>query len=398
MDMNISNEELANQVRKKFIDFFHEEPLLFRSPGRVNIIGEHTDYNEGFVLPVAIDKSIITAIGKRKDGEIHLHSIDFEELYITTLDTIKREPSKWTNYVLGVVAQLLNANHIISGFNLVVGGNIPIGAGLSSSAAMECSVAQALNTLFKLDLSTLKLARLAQQAEHEFAGVNCGIMDQFASVFGKKDHAIRLDCRSMEYHFVPLDLRDYKIVLLNTSVKHSLASSEYNTRRMECEQGVKWIRQKYPYVMSLRDADREMVEECISRLDEVVYRRCRYIVEENNRLHLACEKLRLGNIVDLGQLMYASHKGLSEDYEVSCRELDWLVNAVRDFPGVAGARMMGGGFGGCTINIVKENAIRQITEELSERYRAQTGLELEYYVAETDNGTSEITIDKYQRA
>ncbi len=392
------NEQLAKTIRRSFIDFFHEEPLVVRSPGRVNIIGEHTDYNEGFVLPAAIDKFIIVAAAKRHDDEIHLYSIDYSEMYITSLEAIRKEEGKWTNYVLGVVSQLLKTGSIPAGFNLVVGGNIPIGAGMSSSAAMECAVAKALNILFGLSISDTALARMAQLAEHEFAGVQCGIMDQFASVFGKKGHAIRLDCRSLDFEYVPLNLEGYKIVLFNTNVKHSLASSEYNTRRQECEQGVEWVRKNYPEVKSLRDVTAAMLIECVAHRDRVVYRRCRYVVEENARLLQACVDLRNGDIRALGQRMLETHKGLSCDYEVSCMELDLLVDAVRGHLDVAGARMMGGGFGGCTINIVRTDRITQLSETLGEMYRRKTGLDLGTYVAETENGTMELSVKEHQQA
>lgn len=384
----MENDEVIENIRNRFVDIFQDEPVIVRAPGRVNIIGEHTDYNEGFVLPAAIDRVIVAAAGSRDDNEIHLHSYDFNEVYTTSLERMRKEDASWTNYVLGVVDQLVKARRPPGGFNLVIGGNIPIGAGLSSSAAMECSVIHALNALFDLSLSSMEMVRMAQMAEHVFAGVKCGIMDQFASTFGKKEHAIRLDCRSLEYEYVPLDLQGHKIVLLNTNVRHSLASSEYNSRRQECEQGVRWVKEKFPEVSSLRDVNAAMLEECVAKKDVMVFRRCLYVVEENQRLLRACDFLQAGDIEGLGQMMFQSHDGLSRDYEVSCPELDLLVEAVRENPAVPGARMMGGGFGGCTINLMRTDSIPQLTTELSESYERKTGLKLDVYVAEVDEGAS----------
>lgn len=373
-------------VHQKFNDLFDSDPLIAYSPGRVNIIGEHTDYNEGFVLPTAINKGVSVAIVQRNDTGIHLYSQEFNEHYQT--DTHDIQPVRgWPDYVLGVVKQLQDFGYDLRGFNLVVDGNVPIGAGMSSSAAIECATLFALNELFELPLTLLDMARLAQSAEHHFAGVRCGIMDQFASLFGKKDFAIKLDCKTLEYEYVPLQLNGYKIVLLNTNVKHSLASTEYNTRRAQCEQGVEWINREIGGVNSLRDVTPAMLDDIVAPKDKLVYQRCRYVIEENKRLVSACKALKAGNIHLLGQAMYETHAGLSKEYEVSCSELDFLVEQVKDNPAVLGARMMGGGFGGCTINLVKEEAIEILAETLSEKYKRATGLELSLYVANSENGT-----------
>ena len=393
-----NNELLALSLRKKFTDLFHREPLLVRAPGRVNLIGEHTDYNEGFVLPAAIDEAIIAAIGRRQDNEIHLYSHDFNEVFVTNLEKVERREGSWTNYVLGVVRQLQIAGKEIGGFNLLIGGEIPIGAGLSSSAAMECSVIQALNNLFELSIPEIDMVKMAQKAEHEFAQVNCGIMDQFASMFGRKGHAIKLDCRSLEFEYVPLYLRDYRIVLFNTNVSHSLASSQYNLRRQQCEEGVSLISANLPEVQSLRDAEQWMLDKWVAPVDEIIYRRCRYVIEENERLLKACEYLQAGDIEGLGRMMYASHLGLSKDYEVSCAELDLLVDLVKDNPDVAGARMMGGGFGGCTINLVKERAIGALAGTVLVAYNNKTGIDLGMIMVEADDGASVFHINKKQQA
>ncbi|HWJ26083.1 MAG TPA: galactokinase family protein, partial [Flavisolibacter sp.] len=242
------NEEISKKVGEKFLALFNEKPLLVKSPGRVNIIGEHTDYNNGFVLPAAIDKAICVGVSPRNDDQIKLYSGDFDESFETTVSQMKPTEKGWPNYILGVADQLVKRGYQVRGFNLVIDGNVPIGSGLSSSAAVECSTAFALNDIFGLNIPKMELVFIAQKAEHEFAHVMCGIMDQFASVFGKKDHVIRLDCQTLNYEYVPFKLEGYKLVLLNTNVKHSLGSSEYNTRRQQCEQGVVWVKEHHPEV------------------------------------------------------------------------------------------------------------------------------------------------------
>lgn len=375
-------------LTEKFRSLYNEEPILVRSPGRVNIIGEHTDYNEGFVLPAAIDKAIYIAINKRSDDAIHLYAQDYKQPFESSLSTVAPTDKSWPNYILGVVDQLQKRGHTLGGFNLVIDGDVPLGAGLSSSAAVECATAFALNHLFHLGIEKMELVKAAQLAEHTFAGVLCGIMDQFASMFGKKNHVIKLDCRSLEYEYVPLDLKGYKIVLFNTNVKHSLASTEYNTRRQQCEQGVAWLKEKYPQVNSLRDVNLPMLDEMVKPKDELIYLRCKYVVEEKERLLTGCEDLQKGNIKALGEKMFRTHEGLSREYEVSCKELDFLVNAVRGNNAVLGARMMGGGFGGCTINLIQEDAIDTLVEKLSKEYQQAMNLELSTYIAGIEDGSS----------
>jgi galactokinase len=373
-------------LKDQFKNIFGSEPLVeVISPGRINVIGEHTDYNEGFVLPAAIDKYGHVAVSKRNDDVISLYAVEFNEKFETRIPDIKPIEGKWTNYVLGVADQLLKKAYNVSGFNLIVSGDVPVGAGLSSSAAIECAVCYALDQLFDLQLSKFEIAKLSQLAEHTFPGVQCGIMDQFASVFGKKDHALKLDCRSLEYEEVPLLLEGYHIVLLNTNVKHSLASTAYNERRQQCAAGVRMIKEHVHDVLSLRDVTIPMLDNYVT--DLLIYKRCRFVVEENERVHAAVEQMKAGNTAGLGELMFRSHEGLQKDYEVSCAELDWLVNAVRDNPIVAGARMMGGGFGGCTINIVKEGKIDELIDILSADYKKVMGKELTHYLAATADGT-----------
>ena len=372
---------------KKYKELFNQVPMLVRSPGRINIIGEHTDYNEGFVLPAAIDKAIYVAVGQRTDNEIHLYSVDFKEAYKVAISDLQPTET-WATYILGVADQLIKRGYKIGGFNLVIDGDVPLGAGLSSSAAVECATVFALKELFALGIDRMEMVKIAQKAEHEYAGVMCGIMDQFASMFGKKDHVIKLDCRSLEYEYMPLKLDGYKLVLFNSNVKHSLASTEYNTRRQQCEQGVAWVKEHHPHVNSLRDVSIQMLQQYVLPKDELVFTRCKFVVEEIQRLLTACEDLKKGDIVSLGKKMFATHEGLSKEYEVSCEELDYLVNAVKHNPAVLGARVMGGGFGGCTINIIREDAVEGIVEKLAISYKAAMGLHLSSYSVQTDDGTS----------
>ncbi|MDY0907676.1 galactokinase [Pedobacter sp. CFBP9032] len=375
------------RLKKAFKDVFQTEPILVKSPGRINIIGEHTDYNDGFVMPAAINKAIYVAVSKRDDDEIHLYSESYQAAYQSSVAAIEKSELSWANYVLGVADQLVKRGHKIAGFNVYLDGNVPLGAGLSSSAALECATAFAIDHLNNLQISQMDLALISQKAEHVFAGVNCGIMDQFASVFGKKDHAVLLDCRSMEYEYIPLKLDGYKLVLFNTNVKHSLADSAYNKRRSQCEQGVAWIKSHHAEVNSLRDADLMMLKTYVEPKDSDVYQKCKYVVEEIARIQQAAETLKQGDLVALGKLMLETHEGLSKEYEVSCKELDFLVDYVKNLDYVLGARMMGGGFGGCTINIVKDEEIYTLISDISTLYSNEFGLSLDAYIVETANGS-----------
>jgi len=276
----------------------------------------------------------------------------------------------------------------------VIGGDIPRGAGVSSSAAVECAVIFALNELFEWRLDRLTMVKLAQKAENNFVGVKCGIMDQFASMFGKKDAVIKLDCRSLEFEYKPFDMDGFRIVLFDTNVKHSLASSEYNTRRKQCEQGVAMVKEFYPEVQSLRDVTVQMLDEHVQQVDDIIYRRCRFIVDEIQRLQHACDDLEKNDIQSFGKKMYLTHTGLSEMYGVSCSELDYLITLVKDEPAVLGARMMGGGFGGCTINLVKEEAIAGLSGKVKKAYQEKFDLDMKIYVASIEDGTALISDTK----
>ncbi len=382
------SQQLVEQVVAVFQQHFGEPGFVVRSPGRINLIGEHTDYNLGFVLPASIDKAIYIAIQKREDNGIHLVSVDLQDEYIATLDSFSPSPKQWPDFILGVVDQLQKAGLSIQGFNAVIAGDVPLGAGLSSSAAVECATAFALNAVFDLGLDRKTMVQLSQKAENVFVGVQCGIMDQFASMFGQEEKLIRLDCRSLEYAYIPFPSDEVDIVLFDTGVKHSLASSEYNLRRQECEAGVKMISHKYPEVNSLRDASIQMVNESLANGNDVVYRRCKYVVEEIARLQDACKDLEAGNLPAFGKKMFDTHHGLSKLYEVSCPEADALVAMVSDHPEVLGTRMMGGGFGGCTINIITKGHAQRISEAIAPRYLSAFGKKLKNYMVAIDKGTS----------
>ena len=363
--------------------------LTVKAPGRINLIGEHTDYNEGFVMPAAIQKAATVYIEKREDSTIHLFAEDLKESYTLNLDTVTKSSKDWANYIIGVIAQFQKLVTIPTGFTLRLKSDVPIGAGLSSSAAIECAVAFAINELFSLDLDRMQLTKMAQKAEHEYAGVLCGIMDQFASMFGKKDQVILLDCKTMHYQYYPLKLSNYDIVLLDTQIKHALASSEYNTRRAECEQGISLIQQRYPSTKSLREVSMDMLNECVDSSQMTkVYNRCKYVIEEIERTQAAAKDLQEGQLAAFGQKMFATHDGLSLLYEVSCPELDFLVKEVKDNPNVIGARMMGGGFGGCTINLIKKEATASVVQKLVASYHKTFQKNLLSYEVNIDDGAS----------
>lgn len=375
------------RISDRYIELFGSRPLIVRAPGRINLIGEHTDYNQGWVLPAAIDKNIFLAIGEREDDRICLYSEDYEEKYETSLGSLERSGKLWPDYILGVVEQVLKDDHAAGGFNAVFGGDIPLGAGLSSSAALECATAYGLNKLFGLGYGPLDMALKSQAAENEFVGVKCGLMDQFASIFGKKDHLIKLDCATGEHSYIPFKAKGIRVVLFDTQVKHSLASSAYNERRLECEKGVDLVRKRVPEANSLRNVSEDMLLRHVKPVNETVYRRCSYVVAEMERLQQACRHLQKNDFEQFGQRMFETHEGLKSQYEVSCPELDILVDLVKGHPAVPGARMMGGGFGGCTINLVREGSAKELAAMVTSRYNTETGLQLATYFVSIENGT-----------
>ncbi len=366
--------------------------MLIRSPGRINLIGEHTDYNDGLVMPAAIDKEIIFAVAPSYNHTSKIFALSFNEIF--EVDVQNPQPVSdppWANYLLGIVRQLVDLGHTLKPFTCVFGGNIPPGSGLSSSAALECGFAFALCELNAVQLSRTEIAKIGQWSEHNFVGVRCGIMDQFANMMGKENHLIQLDCQSLEYQYLPIDLSAYSIVLFNSGVKHSLASTEYNTRRAECEEGVQILKELDPSIKTLRDVSLNLLDNNRSVFSDLVFNRCKYIVEEIARVQRASVDLLQGDLQSFGKRMYETHDGLSKLYKVSCDELDYLVSLVRNNPEILGARMMGGGFGGCTVNLIKNRAVKSTIEQVSSAYRKQFNIDIESYVVHIANGTSLIS-------
>lgn len=363
--------------------------LLVDSPGRINIIGEHTDYNNGFVLPTAINKKIQFKFRKNNSHNIcNMASSNINTSFSFDLNAIQKSEQQWENYILGVIHEIQQLSDKLRGFDCILDSNIPIGSGISSSAALECGLAYGLNELFQLGLTKIQLVEIGQRAEHNYVGTKCGIMDQFASVMSKKDHVILLDCQSLEYEYVPIDIKPYKIVLLNTNVSHNLADGEYNKRRNLCEQGVNLIKKKYTKVNSLRDVSSEMLAEFKNEFSEDVFNKCTYVIDEKVRVLNTVEALKNNQLKIVGSNMYNTHYGLQHLYDVSCPELDFLVDFTKNLDEVIGARMMGGGFGGCTINIIHEDAVEKFTAEISEAYFNKFNLKLTSFEAMPNEGTS----------
>ena len=380
---------IAATVLKGYRESFSSQPKLYFSPGRINLIGEHVDYNDGFVMPAAINKGVYYAIAENESNDIHFYAMDFDEWLSIGITEIKRM-SGWKNYVLSVINEFLLLGCKLKGFNCVFAGDIPRGSGMSSSAAVEGGLAFALNEMLLAGLNRIELAKLCQRAEHNFPNVNCGIMDQFANMMGKPDHVLLLDCRSMEYQYFPLQLEGYTIVLLNSNVQHSLTSGEYNIRRQRCEEGLHILKSQLN-IQSFRDITRvEDLQVYKSKMTEKVFNCCQYVIEEIARAKKAGELLQQDDLIAFGKLMYATHEGLSKLYEVSCEELDFLVELAGQNKNVIGSRLMGGGFGGCTINIVAEEGIDKFIDETSKAYQQRFNILLEVYIVETADGTRAI--------
>ncbi|MBN2522745.1 MAG: galactokinase [Bacteroidales bacterium] len=381
---------IIQNLQRKFTDLFQLPPDLYQAPGRINLIGEHTDYNDGFVLPAAIDKAIYLAILKNDLEKLRLFSYNMDEFFEIDIHELKKVEVQWANYLIGVTAQFQKKGLNPGGIDCVFGGNIPPGAGLSSSAALECGFAAGINDQFDFGIEKTELIRMAQKAEHEYAGVLCGIMDQFASTFGKEGYVMKLDCRSLDYEYFPLTNQEVDIVLCDTRVEHSLASSEYNIRRSECDKGVKTIQSVFPDVKSLRDADPAMLDKVKTRMKTTIYDRCHYIIHENIRVEKACKALLKNDFSTFGKLMYETHAGLSKEYMVSCIELDTLVDIAKKSPDISGARMMGGGFGGCTINLVKKGKAEKFISLVNEEYKKTIGSTIQIYRVKTSDGAGKL--------
>jgi len=374
---------LINNVKNTFIRTFKTDPLLIFSPGRINIIGEHTDYNKGFVFPAAINKGIVAAIQKSELDFSTAYALDLDGKVEFNLDKLKPlKEGRWENYVYGVVHEIQNKNKLIGNFNIVFKGNIPSGAGMSSSAALENSIVFGLNELFDLELSKHDMILISQKAEHNFVGVKCGIMDQYASMFGLKNHALLLDCRTIESQPYEIDFKDYQLMLINTNVKHSLSDTEYNDRRSACKSISKLLS-----VKALRDATEADLEKIIDKVTPANYQKALYVIQENSRTLKAAKAIEYGDLETLGSLIYQSHNGLSNQYKVSCHELDFLVNQAKANPNILGARMMGGGFGGCTINLIAKTQAEAFAEKVSKAYHREFNKTCSVYFIEISEGT-----------
>lgn len=375
-----------SQLKERFEDFKGE--LSVSSPGRINLIGEHTDYNEGFVLPTAIDLRIDFEFRRNGTADTcYIYSQTYETFATFDLNQVLPQKDSWANYLLGVIDEIQKLGKQVEGFDCIVRSDLPIGAGISSSAALECGFASGINELFELGLQEIEIVRLSQAAENNFVGSNCGIMDQYASVMSKKGHLILLDCRSLEAQYIPADFKDGKLLLLNTKVTHNLAEGEYNKRRKECEDAVKTIQERYPQVKALRDVNEEMLKEFREPLSTQTFARAAYVIQENLRVKQAAEAIKSGDLRTFGHLMYQSHHGLQHQYEVSSPELDFLVEYTRKKDFIYGSRMMGGGFGGCTINLIKSSEIDAFVKEVLPVYEEEFGIKAEAIVVSPSEGT-----------
>lgn len=390
--MELDIKEKALSLKSTFQNVFQREPQIFVSaPGRVNLIGEHTDYNEGFVLPAAVNMHIIMLSALREDKKINLYAHKFKKLVSFTSDNITyNKDDMWSNYEMGVAKMLIEKGYKLDGADILIGGDVPINAGLSSSAAVEVATTLTFKELFGLDISDIEIIKLSQRAENEFVGVGCGIMDQFASCLSKKNYAIFIDCRSLEYEYIPFKTEDIKIFLANTNVERALITSEFNKRRSESAEGANLLSRYIPDVKSLRDISLEKFDKYKEHLPKVIAKRCEHVINENHRVIESIEGLKNNDISKLGGLMWKSHDSLRELYEVSSRELDLMVDIARKTEGVLGSRLLGGGFGGCTISLVKNESINKFKENILAEYPKKTGIKPEIYICSAEEGAHRI--------
>ena len=377
------NKKLLKEVRLSFTKYFATDPLMVFSPGRINLIGEHTDYNEGFVFPAAINMGIALAIQKSDTESSKVHALDKKEIYEFSLNNIQPlKDGSWRNYVLGVISEIQKLGIVLENFNISFAGDIPGGAGMSSSAALENSVVFGLNELFNLKISKEQMILISQKAEHNYAGVKCGIMDQYASMFGENKSALLLDCRTIKSKSFKIDFKNYRLLLINTNVKHDLSESAYNDRREACERVSKLLK-----IKALRDAckqDLETIKEQISKED---YSKAMYVIEENKRVEEFTKAINIDSLKTLGALLYQSHEGLSTKFKVSCKELDFLVEQTKSNKNILGARMMGGGFGGCTINLIKKTEVANFKKEIGTNFKNEFNRDCSLYQVKLSKGT-----------
>jgi len=377
---------MFNTLTQAFQSHFFKTPLIAFAPGRINLIGEHTDYQEGFVFPAAVEKGIWVAIQKNNLPLCQLYSIDFDQEFKFELNAFSPKKGHWATYVMGMVALLNQAGYSIPGFDMVIGGNIPVGSGLLSSAALSVAIGTALSGLFDFQIPKKSIALYAQKSEHLFAGVNCGIMDPYASAFGVKDKALLLDCRTNTHEEVPVILGEYSLILVNSKVKHSLADSAYNQRRESCEESVRILQANFPEIKTLRDLSVADLEKVENILTPTLFPKAKHVITECNRVHEAAKELKSGDLESFGTLLKASHQSLSKDFEVSCPELDFLAEKSWELGGVLGSRMMGGGFGGCTINLVKNSELDAFKSQICCAYSAQFEITCEFIPVKISSG------------
>ena len=380
---------MKSRISEKFKTLFGKDGEFFASAGRINLIGEHTDYNGGYVFPGAIDKGMIAEIELNGSNKVCAYALDLDEYVEFGLEEEDAPSQSWARYIFGVCREIIKRGGKIGGFNTVFAGDVPLGAGMSSSAALESTFAFALNYLFNLGIDKFELARIGQSTEHNYCGVKCGIMDQFASLFGKKGNLMRLDCKTMEYKYYPFDPKGYKLVLLDSVVKHELASSAYNKRRESCEHVASAIRKNHPEVEFLRDAKKEWLDEVKAEVSEEDYMRAEYVIEEVQRVLDVCDALERGDYETVGQKMYETHHGMSKLYEVSCEELDFLNDIAKEC-GVTGSRVMGGGFGGCTINLVKDELYDNFIAKAKAAFKEKFGHEPKVYDVVISDGARKL--------
>jgi galactokinase len=378
-----------NELLQSFQARYSRQPRIFRAPGRVNLIGEHTDYNDGFVFPMALDRYTAVAISARADRTIAVHSVNINDEITFSLDDNHSRRGHWSDYIAGIAHMLEKSGYGLPGADLLVNSDVPVGAGLSSSAALEISSALAFLGLIGKQLPGAQLAKLGQAAENQFVGMNCGIMDQFISVHGQADHALFLDCRSLDFQQVPLPSDQSRIVVCNTMVKHELGASEYNNRRRECEEGVRLMQSHWPEIHALRDLTLAEFDGVKMELPAIVSKRCRHVISEDERVLASIKSLQSGDLASFGMLMNESHDSLRDDYEVSCQELDAMVEIARAADGCLGARMTGGGFGGCTVNLVELGSVDSFCRQVSAGYRDRTGLTPAIYISVPAQGAHE---------
>ncbi len=385
--------EISRKIEDSYVSLFGKKSdIKIKAPGRINILGEHTDYNNGFVMPSAIDKAIYFSIGKRADSKVCISAIDLNCYFeAEDINDLTNKPNDWSNHLVGVILEIRKLGLAFeNGINVCFGGDIPNGAGLSSSAAVEAGIGFGLNEIFELNLSLLQLAKIAQATEHNYVGVKCGIMDMYASLFSRKNHVIRLDCENLEHDYIPADFKEHTFILVNSGVKHNLADTQYNVRRNQCQTGVEALNKKFGNIRTLRDVNFEQLEQIKFEIDPITFARCNYILDEKERVMLASKALENHDFEKLGEIMNLTHEGLSSMYEVSCSELDFLATEALKIDGVSGSRMMGGGFGGCTLNLIKKEAVADFKEKISLAYQLKFRITPEIYTANLSEGVHKI--------